>query len=188
MLARMFALSFVQNYPCTDLCFFIFFFVAFPVIVLEQKQSSKLGAGGTAASLLRVPWPKDRDCTSPSQPPFRPKKSLLARSCEREEQGSATMAHGTVVRYSIGSQGVTGSSSESVTPVAERSVGAENDLGDKSERFAVVTMMLVLLIIGCTLFGMLFWLLSEDLAMVPTLMRKHTYFLSIIILLDIRDK
>ncbi|KAL3225670.1 hypothetical protein MRX96_025705 [Rhipicephalus microplus] len=86
------------------------------------------------------------------------------------------MAHGTVVRYSIGSQGVTGSSSssESVTPVVERGVGAENDLGDKSERFAVVTMMLVLLIIGCTLFGMLFWLLSEDRCNIRSLtMREH---------------
>ncbi|XP_072142937.1 uncharacterized protein [Dermacentor andersoni] len=84
------------------------------------------------------------------------------------------MAHGTVIRYNIDSDGGNSSSSNSASPVVnERNASgadAEHESVHSRERYVVMAMMLLLLIIGCTLFGMLFWMLSEDL----TVMSKQT--------------
>ncbi|XP_075539585.1 uncharacterized protein LOC142574370 [Dermacentor variabilis] len=93
-------------------------------------------------------------------------------SCRRRSSKTgarpATMAAGTVIRYNIDSDGGISSSSNSASLVVnERNAGgaeAEHESVHSRERYVVMAMMLLLLIIGCTLFGMLFWMLSEDRA------------------------
>ncbi|XP_070389675.1 uncharacterized protein [Dermacentor albipictus] len=89
-------------------------------------------------------------------------------SCRRRRSktgaGPVTMAAGTIIRYNIDPDGGNSSSSNSASP-DEGNAGnadAEHESVQSRERYVVMAMMLLLLIIGCALFGMLFWMLSED--------------------------
>ncbi|XP_065286279.1 uncharacterized protein [Dermacentor albipictus] len=93
-------------------------------------------------------------------------------SCRRRRSktgaGPVTMAAGTIIRYNIDPDGGNSSSSNSASP-DEGNAGnadAEHESVQSRERYVVMAMMLLLLIIGCALFGMLFWMLSEDLTVI----------------------
>ncbi|XP_077511158.1 uncharacterized protein LOC144121684 isoform X5 [Amblyomma americanum] len=86
---------------------------------------------------------------------------------------SADMAAGTVVTYHINSN--EDSPSTSSSPSEQRKTQPEEPAeenaaagGESRERWVLMTMSTLLLLIGCSLFAMLFWLLSEDLVAIPT--------------------